>query len=278
MMRNWMMSCSAAVMMAGAAVAQDADTVVATVNGTEITLGHMVAVYDNLPEQYLSYPPNVLWQGVLDQLINQQLLAEAPEATESPRVRKSLENERRALLAAQAAGVVAAQAVTDEALQTAYATQFSGDGLGREFNASHILVETESEALTLVADLMQGADFAATAREHSTGPSGPNGGELGWFSTGMMVAPFQAAVETLNVGEVSAPVQTQFGWHVIKLNDAREQAAPLLEEVRAELADGLQQQAIADALEALNAVATIDRSAADALDPALLSAGTVLAN
>ncbi|MGB0438821.1 MAG: peptidylprolyl isomerase [Paracoccaceae bacterium] len=278
MMRNWMMSCSAAVMMAGAAVAQDADTVVATVNGTEITLGHMVAVYDNLPEQYLSYPPNVLWQGVLDQLINQQLLAEAPEATESPRVRKSLENERRALLAAQAAGVVAAQAVTDEALQTAYATQFSGDGLGREFNASHILVETESEALTLVADLMQGADFAATAREHSTGPSGPNGGELGWFSTGMMVAPFQAAVETLNVGEVSAPVQTQFGWHVIKLNDAREQAAHLLEEVRAELADGLQQQAIADALEALNAVATIDRSAADALDPALLSAGTVLAN
>lgn len=278
-MRKWMISCSAGALMmgalSGAAQAQDAETVVATVNGTQITLGHMISVYDNLPEQYLSYPPNVLWQGILDQLINQQLLAETPEARESLRVRKALENERRALLAGQAAAAVAEAAASDEALQAAYDAQFASTSLGREFNASHILVDTEEEAVALISDLSTGADFATLAREKSTGPSGPNGGELGWFARGMMVEPFQAAVEELSVGQVSPPVRTQFGWHVIKLNDAREQAAPPLEQVRAQLAESLQQEAIGARLDALSAAAQIDRSGAD-LDPALLTSGALL--
>lgn len=87
-----------------------------------------------------------------------------------------------------------------------------------QVEASHILVETEAEALDLIAQLRAGADFAELARTHSTGPSGPNGGQLGWFGRGQMVKPFEDAAFALSKGEVSEPVNTQFGWHVIKVS------------------------------------------------------------
>jgi peptidyl-prolyl cis-trans isomerase C len=252
-MRNWKQGVGLGAVIAlsvmGSATAQEASETVATVNGTEITLGHMITVYENLPEQYMQYPADVLWTGIMDQLINQQLLATAPEARNSLRVRLAVENERRALLAAQAATSIVAAATSEQALQDAYDAKFGAKSLGREFNASHILVETEAEADAAIARAANGDDFAALARELSTGPSGPNGGSLGWFGRGMMVQPFQDAVDTLEVGQVSGPVQTQFGWHVIKLNDAREQAAPPVEDVTDQLLEELQQQAISDALE-----------------------------
>jgi peptidyl-prolyl cis-trans isomerase C len=273
-MRNWKQGVGLGAVIAlsvmGSATAQEASETVATVNGTEITLGHMITVYENLPEQYMQYPADVLWTGIMDQLINQQLLATAPEARNSLRVRLAVENERRALLAAQAATSIVAAATSEQALQDAYDAKFGAKSLGREFNASHILVETEAEADAAIARAANGDDFAALARELSTGPSGPNGGSLGWFGRGMMVQPFQDAVDTLEVGQVSGPVQTQFGWHVIKLNDAREQAAPPVEDVTDQLLEELQQQAISDALETLAADAVIDRTLGQDLDPALL--------
>ena len=89
--------------------------------------------------------------------------------------------------------------------------------------------------------LDDGADFAETARERSTGPSGPNGGELGWFGPGMMVPEFEAAVLTLEPGDVSDPVQTQFGWHIVTLNESRETPLPTLDDLRAELTTDIQQ-------------------------------------
>jgi peptidyl-prolyl cis-trans isomerase C len=273
-MRNWKQGVGLGAVIAlsvmGSATAQGASETVATVNGTEITLGHMITVYENLPEQYMQYPADVLWTGIMDQLINQQLLATAPEARNSLRVRLAVENERRALLAAQAATSIVAAATSEQALQDAYDAKFGAKSLGREFNASHILVETEAEADAAIARAANGDDFAALARELSTGPSGPNGGSLGWFGRGMMVQPFQDAVDTLEVGQVSGPVQTQFGWHVIKLNDAREQAAPPVEDVTDQLLEELQQQAISDALETLAADAVIDRTLGQDLDPSLL--------
>lgn len=273
-MRNWKQTVGLGALIAlcatGSVYAQDASDTVATVNGTEITLGHMIAVYENLPEQYTQYPADVLWTGIMDQLINQQLLATAPEARNSLRVRLAVENERRALLAAQAAQSIIADATSEQALQDAYDAKFGADSLGREFNASHILVETEAEAEAAIERALNGEDFAALARELSTGPSGPNGGSLGWFGRGMMVQPFQDAVDILEVGQVSGPVQTQFGWHVIKLNDAREQAAPPVEDVTEQLLEELQQQAISDALETLAADAVIDRTIGQDLDPSLL--------
>jgi peptidyl-prolyl cis-trans isomerase C len=261
-----------AAMAAGLAQAQDtptAATVLATVNGTEITLGHVIALRGRLPEQYQSLPDDVLLDGILEQLIQQTVLAQSMEGEIDARLTATLENERRTLLAGERLQRVTEQEVTDEALKEAYEARFADLLPENEYNASHILVATEDEAKALIAKLEAGADFAELARENSTGPSGPNGGDLGWFGAGQMVKPFEDAVLGLAVGEVSAPVETQFGWHVVKLNDMRTKAAPTLDEMREELAMDLQRQRIEQELDRLTAEATITRRE-DKIDPALI--------
>ncbi len=248
-----------------------ADTVVATVNGTEITLGNMLMVRASLPEQYAQLSPDVLWDGILDQIIQQEVLSQSDMAEENRRVQVAVENERRSLLAAVAIEKIADAAVTDEAIQAAYEENYVDAEMGTEFNASHILVETEAEAEALIEQLDGGADFAELAREKSTGPSGPNGGQLGWFGAGMMVQPFQTAVEQMEAGEVAGPVQTQFGWHVIKLNETRTAEAPSLDEVRGELTTQIQQQAVTDYIQAQTDAAEVDRSDLAEVDPAVLN-------
>ncbi|MGD8323132.1 MAG: peptidylprolyl isomerase, partial [Gammaproteobacteria bacterium] len=116
---------------------------------------------------------------------------------------------------------------------------------GNEYKARHILVETEQEARDLIAQLDEGADFAALAMEFSTGPTGPNGGDLDWFAPDRMVAPFSNAVQELEVGAYSPePVNTQFGWHVILLEDTRDRQPPSIESMRVELTTIAQQQRI----------------------------------
>ena len=262
-----------AATMAFPVVAQDApttDTVVATVNGTDITLGHMIALRAGLPQQYQQLPPDVLFSGILDQLVQQQLLADT-ESELSPGGLISVENQTRSILANQAITGIIDGAVTDETLNAAYEAMFADVEPTTELNASHILVETEEEAQALVEALEDGADFAALAQEKSTGPSGPNGGALGWFGPGMMVPPFEAATAELEVGEVSAPVQTQFGWHVILLNDKRIAEAPPLDAVRAELTDQIQRDAIDALIADLTEAGEVDRSAAETIDPLVLN-------
>lgn len=271
-------TCAATAMFAGAALAQDngeaaqtptVETVVATVNGTEITLGEMIIAASQLPPQYQQLSDNVIFDGILEQLINQQLLADALE-DDPVRVTLTLQNEARSLRAGEVVADLYDEAVTDEALQEAYDAMFAEMEPQLEYNASHILVETEEEATEIKTLLDEGADFAALAQERSTGPSGPNGGELGWFGQGMMVAPFEEAVMALEAGEVSEPVQTQFGWHVVILNDTRNQAAPPLEAVQAELVAALQQKAIEDRIAELSETATIEMPDADAFDPSVV--------
>lgn len=263
-----------ALALAAPAHAQDemtADTVVATVNGQDITLGHMLMVRATLPDQYQQLPDDVLWDGILDQLIQQEALSQDDGAEETRRVRIALDNERRSLLAAEVVAKIADEAVGDDAVQAAYDEQYANAEQGTEFNAAHILVETQEEAQSIAEEAKGGTDFAALAREKSTGPSGPNGGDLGWFSAGMMVEPFQAAVEALEAGQVSDPVQTQFGWHVIKLNETRAKAAPPLEQVRAEIESELQRQAVSDRIDALVAEAEVTRTDKADIDSAVLS-------
>ncbi|MBN9676170.1 peptidylprolyl isomerase [Salipiger bermudensis] len=266
-----------AVTMAMPAQAQDQaeemelDTVVATVNGEDITLGHMLMVRTTLPEQYQQLGDDVLWDGILDQLVRQAALAQDENAVETKRVTLSIDNERRALLAGEVVKAIAETSVSDEAVQAAYEADYTDAEMGKEFNASHILVETEEDAQALVEELEGGADFAELAREKSTGPSGPNGGELGWFAAGMMVEPFQDAVETLEVGAVSEPVQTQFGWHVIKLNETRAKEAPALDEVRGEIEMSLQQQAVEKYIDETLASAEVTRMDKSEADVSALS-------
>ena len=246
-----------------------ADTVVATVNGTDITLGHMILLKQRLPEQYRQLPGDVLFEGILDQLVQHALLGGVVE-TLPLNARLTLENEERALRANEEVQRVAAAAVTVEALQEAYDQAYGSVEPQTEYNASHILVTTEEEAQAVAADLEGGADFATLAKERSTGPSGPAGGELGWFARGAMVPPFDAAVAALEVGAISDPVQTQFGWHVIKLNDTRIKDVPTIAEVQEELLGGIQRAAIESRLEELRAGADITRKTADDIDPVVL--------
>lgn len=261
------------------AVAQDAptlDTVMASVGDSEITLGHMLALRNGLPADYDQLPPEVLFKGVLDQLIQQTLLMRAHEGPLSEAAKWRLENETRAVTAGDVIDRVLEAALTDEALQAAYEAQYIGGDEETEYKAAHILVETEDEAKALVAELEGGANFAALAQEHSAGPSGPGGGDLGWFSDGVMVQEFFDAVAKLEPGQVSPPVQTQFGWHVIKLNETRVKERPSLDEVRDELADGIRQEAFDAYVANLEDATEVTRTDISAYDPALINNTTLL--
>ncbi len=246
-----------------------ADMVVASVNGTDITLGHLIVARARLPQQYQELPDDMLLSGLLDQLIQQIAIAETIEDGLSMGSELALENERRAFLAGEALSAIAEGAVTDEALQTLYDERYASADPSQEYNAAHILVETEEAAQEVKTALDGGADFAELARERSTGPSGPNGGDLGWFEKGMMVEPFEQAVVALEPGQISDPVETQFGWHVVKLNEVRLKEAPAIDDVRAELEEELQRQAVEDAVTAATDGAEITRND-EGLDPTVL--------
>ncbi|QUS36920.1 peptidylprolyl isomerase [Falsirhodobacter algicola] len=254
-----------------------ADTVVATVNGKDITLGQMLVLRERLPAQYQQLPDDTLFSGVMEQLIQQQILADSAEGNLTPKDEIAMEIERQSYLASKALEEVAGAAVTDEALQAAYDAQYADAEPQTEYNASHILVPTEEEAKDIKKQLDDGADFAELAKEKSSDGAAQNGGDLGWFGAGMMVQPFQDAVTSLEVGEVSDPVQTQFGWHVIKLNDTREAEKPTLDDVRDELTTQIQQEAVSKHLSEVTQNADITRPG-EGVDPAVLRDDSLLSN
>jgi peptidyl-prolyl cis-trans isomerase C len=185
--------------------------------------------------------------------------------------RLMLDNEERTLRAVEAAERIAEERVTEEAIQAAYDEGYANQEPATEYNAAHILVETEEEAQAVVAELAGGADFATIARERSKDPgSGQNGGDLGWFGAGMMVQPFEEAVVALEPGAVSAPVETQFGWHVIRLNETRPVPVPTLDEVRDQIAEQLQQEAVEAAIAELQESANIVQAEPGQIDPAVI--------
>lgn len=264
----------AAEAAAEAAPDYDAGAVLATVDGVEITLGHALVMRERLPAQYQGLPDDVLMQGIVDQLVDQTLLAAkaAEGAGEDPlEVRLHLENERRGALASRVVEASVGQPVPEAEIEAAYEAQVAAFQPGAEWRAAHILVATEEEAADLKAQLDGGADFATLAKEHSTDPgSGANGGELGWFGAGQMVPEFEAAVAALEPGAISAPVQSQFGWHIVKLEETRATTPPPLAQVRPEIENTLRQQKLEAELEALRAAASIDRAGAGAIPPAAI--------
>jgi peptidyl-prolyl cis-trans isomerase C len=253
-----------------------ADTVVVSVNGTDVTLGQMIAVREGLPAQYKDLPDDVLFKGVLDQIIQQIALSQVAEQEVTPKMKIDIENQRRSYLAASILNKAAAAAVTDEALKKLFDERFTKAAPVTEYNAAHILVATEDEAKAIKAQLGGGADFAEIARAKSTDTgSAQSGGSLGWFGPGMMVEPFEKAVASMKPGQVSDPVQTQFGWHVIKLTETRPAAGPTFEEKREELAGELQQTAIKAMVDDLTGKADVKKMT-DGIDPAILKDATLL--
>lgn len=256
-------------------VAQDAapvtaGTVVATVNDVDITLGHMIAARASLPEQFDQMPAQELYNGILQQLVQQEALAQQVAALPQL-LALTMDNEQRSLRASIAVEEALETAVSDAEIQAAYDAQYGNIDPQEEFNAAHILLATEEEAIAAKALIDEGANFAATARELSTGPSGPNGGELGWFGAGMMVPSFEAAAIALSQGEVSEPVETQFGWHIIQLNGTRQAEIPTLDDVREQLLSDLKRVAAQSIVEAAPESTTLIVPEIEGLDPEILN-------
>lgn len=248
---------------------ETAETVIATVNGTQITLGQMIALRETLAEQYQSLPDDVLFDGILNQLIQQEVLLQSVKDM-SPRDAANLVNQDRGYVSGVAMQKVVIEAVTAEALQAAYDDRFRNAKPMTEYSAAHILVATAEEAEAIKAELAGGADFAELAKAKSldTG-SGSAGGELGWFGLGMMVKPFEDAVVAAKVGEVTGPVQSEFGFHLILVHETRVAENPTLDQIRDELAAEIENAAIKKLVDDLTATATITREG-EALDPTLL--------
>ena len=217
--------------------------VLAEVNGKNITLDHIIAAVAKLPSEYNTLEADYILEGVLNQIVKQEIMAQILDTSEKF-IEISLENEIRSIRAKYSIEKLMEGFPGNDQLLAAYETATETIQSLEEFNASHILVESEKEALNILNSLKAGSDFSKLAQEKSTGPSGPNGGQLGWFGPGQMVPEFEAAVLVLEIGGISQPVKTQFGWHLVKLNDIRVKALPTFEEMKPELVQQLSQARI----------------------------------
>lgn len=264
--------------LAGPVLAQDsnADTVIATVNGKNITLGHMIVARESLPEEYKTLPNEVLFNGILDQLVQQTVLEQSLANNVTKHDVLAIENDNRGYLSNVALQDVIKGAVTDAALQAAYDARFKDAKPGTEYSAAHILVDSEAKAANLKKQVEGGADFAALAKANSTDTgSGANGGDLGWFGLGAMVKPFEDAVVAAQVGKVTGPVKTDFGWHLILVKETRAAAQPTLDDLRDELAAEIEQKAVEAHVKTLTDAAKIEKPGLG-IDPALLVDLTLL--
>jgi peptidyl-prolyl cis-trans isomerase C len=174
--------------------------------------------------------------AAVDELTNIYVISSLPRAVElgeDPRIMAQLELQERAILFnALANDFLANNQATEQEIFNAYEEQVALVP-PKEFKARHILVDTQAAAIALIEELQGGANFVELAKEHSTGPSGSSGGDLGWFTVQAMVKPFSDAVSVMEDGAFTVePVQTEFGWHVILRENSRESAPPPLDSVR----------------------------------------------
>ncbi len=232
----------------------DGSEVLATVGDQKVTLADAAMIYTTLPPEVAQVPADQLLSGITEQLVSETVLYEkalAAKLDQSKEMTYRLNAIRRSALAEAYLTAEMAKRITEEQLREEYDEMVKQFGGEEEVSARHILVKTEDEAKALVKALEGGTDFAKLAAEKSTGPSGANGGDLGWFGPGQMVKPFADAAFALKKGEVSAPVETQFGWHVIKLEDRRTQSPPPFDiiepQLRAKASQGMAQEIIAEA-------------------------------
>lgn len=270
------LACSVALPALAQDDAPTADTVVATVNGTEITLGELIILREKLPAQYQALPDDMLYKGLIDQAIQQTALEQSVADAKTKRDEIWMRTDQRSYMAGKALQAIVQAAVTDEALQAAYDEKYASAPAAKEYSAQHILVDSVEKANELKSQIDGGADFGELAKTNSTDTgSAVNGGDLGWFGLGMMVKPFEDAVVAAAPGSVVGPVQTDFGWHIIKVNEVRDATKPTIDEVREELAAELEQKAVEAHVTELTGKAEIARPG-EGLDPALLRDATLL--
>jgi peptidyl-prolyl cis-trans isomerase C len=198
---------------------------------------------------------------VIDDLVGLELLAQQADKdglTKSRTLAAQIELQRMRMVAnAMATDYIEKNPPTDSDLQAIYDENLERLA-GQQYKARHILVTTREEADTVIAQLKQGADFVALAQERADGPTGPNGGALDWFTLDSMPPQFAQAVQGMTVGTYSAaPVQTDFGFHVILLEDTRRQEPPALTDIRDDLASAAQRKRLDDYITTLREGANV---------------------
>ena len=238
------------------------ETVVATVGGEAITEADISFAAEDLSQELQQMPPEQRKAFLVTVLIDMKVMAKAARDAQMDQTELFKQRlrylEDRSLRRAYFAEKIAT-GVTQEALQAAYDKYVASVPSQEEVHARHILVATEDEAKAIKAELEGGKDFAELAKEKSTDPSAKqNGGDLGFFAKGMMVKPFEDAAFALKVDEISEPVQTQFGWHIIQVKEKRTRPLPTFDEVKDNIIIQLTQQKAKQALHDLHETAKID--------------------
>jgi peptidyl-prolyl cis-trans isomerase C len=247
------------------------DAVVATVGGEPITEADLSFAAEDLTQELSQMPPEQRKPFLLRVLIDMKVMAKAGQdagMADTPLFQQRLNYlKERALRRAFFAETIA-NSVTEESVRAEYDKFVAEFTPADEIRASHILVADEAEANAIKAQLDGGADFATLAKEKSIDPGAANGGDLGFFGKGMMVAPFEMAAFALtDVGQISAPVQSQFGWHIIRLEEKRQSAPPAFEQVAGQLQQQLLMSTFDDTVARL-----MDGVAIDIPDAALKAA------
>ncbi|OKH87746.1 peptidylprolyl isomerase [Thalassospira sp. TSL5-1] len=269
MLRKTLLAASlASVLLASPALAQDSapaqDKVLATVNGEKIMESEVRATQQGLPAQYRQYPFEALKPMLLDREISQRLLTMAGEKSglnDDKEVKERVAAMKRRIVAETYLDRQIDKIVTEDAVKKRYEEFVKTNEPENEVHARHILLKTEDDAKAVIKELDGGADFAELAKEKSTGPSGPNGGDLGFFTHEQMVPEFADAAFKMEPGTYSKePVKTQFGWHVIKVEETKKGEQPTFEEKRNELAAEMTQEAYKKIIADLRADAKIDNT------------------
>jgi peptidyl-prolyl cis-trans isomerase C len=235
--------CLAAPLQPASAQEKADETIVAKVNGKPITESDMRLAENELGDELGNLPPEIKRRALAEYLVDNMLFAEAAEAANiasSPQFEEQMNYLRRRVLREQYFEQTLKGAISADEAKQIYDTKVATLEPQEEFSARHILVESEEKAKELRGKIAGGADFAEVAKENSTDTgSKEQGGSLGYFVKGQMVPEFEAAVVKLQKGEVSEPVKTNFGWHVIKLDDRRRKDPPSFDSVKSTIMNSL---------------------------------------
>lgn len=243
------------------ALAQD-DTTLATVNGSPITEAELALAMTDLDDQFARLPEEQRRAAALTALIEIRLLsteAEERGLDDGAEFQARMALLRQRALHSEFIENEIAAAITDEAMRARYETEIAGAPRPEEVRARHIIVTTQEEAAAIIAELDGGADFEELAREHSIDGAAAQGGDLGYFSAGQMVPEFEQAAFAMEVGAHSSePLQTQFGWHVVKVEDKRQQEPPSFEEVSQQIRSLMLREGYVETVSELRGAAEIE--------------------
>jgi peptidyl-prolyl cis-trans isomerase C len=247
----------------GAAAAAPADPVVAKVNGQPIHLSELNQAAQSLPPQLRGIPPQTLFPMLLDQQIDRKALVQEARKTgldKDPAVQRQMALAEDSALQSALLSKQVGPTVTEEAIRARYDKEMADKPGQEEVHARHILVPTEEEAKKVIAELKKGADFATLAKQYSKDPGAAQGGDLGWFKKDEMVPAFSAAAFALKPGQVSdKPVKTEFGWHVIKLEEKRHAEPPTFEQAHDGLRQKMIQEGVQKAVQQARAEVTVEK-------------------